>query len=177
LSEISTPALAVEAGTATLYRWWPTKEAIALDAYLEDVDKRLPFDAKVGSPLRRLRDQARGGVRFLTSDAGRVLVRLIMAIQEDQQLRQRFLKRVYLPRREKVLVVIDEAIAMGELPHNMDRDTLVDAIYGPVYYRLFMGHLALTEEFVDDVFSAALTGVSANAKQRSNSRSHPRTRG
>ena len=54
---------------------------------------------------------------------------------------------------------------------------LVDAIYGPLYYRLFMGHLAQTEEFVDDVFSAALTGESANAKQRSNSRSHTSTRG
>ena len=36
LTAISTPALAAEAGvsTATLYRWWPTKEAIALDAFL-----------------------------------------------------------------------------------------------------------------------------------------------
>jgi AcrR family transcriptional regulator len=67
LAAISTPALAAEAGvsTSTLYRWWPTKEAIALDAFLEVVETQLPFDPKISSPLERIRDHIRNAARFL----------------------------------------------------------------------------------------------------------------
>ena len=171
LAAISTPALAAEAGvsTATLYRWWPTKEAIALDAFLEVVETQLPFDQKIASPLERMRDHVSRAVRFLVSEDGRAWTRLIMATQEDGQLRETFLNRLYLRRRQNVLLAIDEAIAAGELP-GLDGNMLLDAIYGPLYYRLFLGHEALTEEFAGQIFDAVVAGVSANAKAEKSSR-------
>ena len=172
LTAISTPALAAEAGvsTATLYRWWPTKEAIALDAFLEVVETQLPFDPNISSPLERIRDHVRNAVRFLVSENGRAWTRLIMATQEDEELRKSFLNRLYLHRRQTVLLVIDEAIAAGELPYTLNGKMLLDAIYGPLYYRLFIGHEALTEEFAGQIFDAVVTGVSANAKAGKSSR-------
>ncbi len=172
LAAISTPALAAEAGvsTSTLYRWWPTKEAIALDAFLEVVETQLPFDPKISSPLERIRDHIRNAARFLVSVNGRAWIRLIMATQENEQLRESFLKRLYLHRRQNILLVIDEAIAAGELPFDLNGNVLLDAIYGPLYYRQFMGHEALTEEFAGQVFDAVVAGHSANAKQRKSSR-------
>jgi hypothetical protein len=66
--------------------------------------------------------------------------------------------------------VLFRSIAAGELPDSVDGDTLLDAIYGPLYYRLFMGHQPLTEEFADEAFDVAVMGASANAKQKKSSR-------
>jgi AcrR family transcriptional regulator len=165
LSAITTSVLAAEAGvsTATLYRWWPTKEAIALDAFLEKIENQLPLNANIGSPLERMRDHARRSVRFLSGDTGRVCTRVIMAMQESKVLRRTFLERLYLRRRQNIFSLIDEAISAGELPAEVDGDLLFDVIYGPLYYRVLMGHQVLTEEFALQVFDAAVTGL-ANAK-------------
>ncbi len=165
LSAITTSVLAAEAGvsTATLYRWWPTKEAIALDAFLEKIENQLPLNANIGSPLERMRDHARRSVRFLSGDTGRVCTRVIMAMQESKVLRRTFLERLYLRRRQNIFSLIDEAISAGELPAEVDGDLLFDVIYGPLYYRVLMGHQVLTEEFALQVFDTAVTGL-ANAK-------------
>ncbi len=171
LSAITTPVLAAEAGvsTATLYRWWPTKVAIALDAFVEKVEAEVPFDNKIADPLERLRDHAKRSARFLVSDAGRVWTRLIMATQGDEKFRKIFLKRLYLGRRKHKLAVIHEAIAAGKLPVAVDGNTLVDAIYGPLYYRLFMGHQSLSEQFAEDVFHTAVSGISTGAAAQKSS--------
>src|SRR5262245_43524324 len=73
----STQEIAAEAGasTATLYRWWDTKEAILLDAVIEHVSRALPYDG-TGSAVARLRENALLGAAFLTSADGRVVLRL-----------------------------------------------------------------------------------------------------
>jgi AcrR family transcriptional regulator len=150
---VSTPQLASAAGvsTATLYRWWPTKEAVLLEAFFEAAGEMLPF-GQHKSPLARLRKHVVEAARFLTSEHGRVMARLIMAIQEDDELRQGFLQIYYLPRRAAAHAVINEAIRRGELPSDTDPEVLIDALYGPLYARLFLGHAPLDEKFAEKIF-------------------------
>jgi AcrR family transcriptional regulator len=149
---VSTPQLASEAGvsTATLYRWWPTKEAVLLEAFFEAVGEMLPF-RQDKSPLARLRNHVVDAARLLKSEQGRVMARLIMAIQEDDELKRGFLQIYYLPRRAAARDVIQQAIQLGELPSDTDPEILIDALYGPLYARLLLGHAPLDEKFAEKI--------------------------
>ena len=41
---------------------------------------------------------------------------------------------------------------MGELPSDTDPEILIDALYGPLYARLFLGHAPLNEKFAEKIF-------------------------
>ncbi|XGV94794.1 MAG: TetR/AcrR family transcriptional regulator [Leptolyngbya sp. BL-A-14] len=161
IESISTQQIAAAAGvsTATLYRWWDTKEAVLLDAFLEAADQHLPFRSEIDSPLERLREHARQGVHFLLSEDGRIMAKLIMAIQDNEGLRQVFLAGFYEPRRNAARQVIRDAITASELPSGTDVETLIDGIYGPLYFRLFLGHQPLNESFALQAFQLAVTGA------------------
>lgn len=153
LAGVSAQEVAAAAGvsTATLYRWWPTKEAVLFDAFFAAAGRTLPFAAG-GRPLERLRDHAVRGAAWLTSPDGRVMAQLILTVQGDEALRRQFLDRFYLPRRAAARTVVEEAVAAGELPPGTDPEVVIDAVYGPQYFRLLVGHAPLTPAFAAAVF-------------------------
>jgi AcrR family transcriptional regulator len=164
LSHVSTQQIAGEAGvsTATLYRWWPTKEAVLLDAFFEAIAEKVPYKRSAASPLARLREHALSSARFLKSEDGRVAARLIAAIQDDKDLRHAFFERFFLVRRASARAVVEEAKVAGELPGQTDTEVVLDAIYGPQYFRLLLGHLTIDEAFAAKVFDFAITAAKAS---------------
>jgi AcrR family transcriptional regulator len=137
---VSMQQIACEAkvSTATLYRWWDGKEAILLDAYLETAREALPY-GKRGSPLRRLRKYVLRLADFLDSEDGKLLLRLMLGIQDNPELRQAFYEKVYLPRRAEGRSVVQEAIAANELPPTVDPDLLINLLTGPVIQAALLG--------------------------------------
>jgi AcrR family transcriptional regulator len=168
---VSTHHIAEEAGvsTATLYRWWDTKEAILLDAYVEHHREQWPYP-KTGSPLARLRQHAIRTTQFLKSEDGRVFLRLIMAIQEDTALRAALFEKLYLPRRAEARAVVEEAISMGELPPTTKIDLLIEFIHAPQFRRLFIGNDQLDEDFAVQVFDFAIAAATSTAAPRGKQR-------
>jgi AcrR family transcriptional regulator len=132
--------LAAQAGvsTATLYRWWDNKHAILLEAYLEKTRELLPYGRSV-SPLARLRKYCLRVVEFLNSENGQVFLRLMLAIQDDPILRRAFYEKVYLARRGEGRVVVQEAIAAGELPGTVDPDFMINLLIGPLILSALLG--------------------------------------
>jgi len=153
--------------TATLYRWWDTKEAIMLDALFEHVKPALAYGSE-GSPLERLREHAVRGATFLASEDGKMVARLIASIHESEELRRQFLERYYLPRRALHRAMVEQAIEQGELPRDTDPEIVIDALYGPQLFRVFMGHAPVTPEFARAIAGVVLgtrrTGVATRSK-------------
>lgn len=137
---VSMQQIAIEAGvsTATLYRWWDSKQAILLDAYLEMTRELLPY-GKRGSPLARLRKYTIRIAEFLKSDDGRVFLRLLLLIQDNPALKKAFIEDVFLPRRAEGYTVIQEAIAAGELPDAVDPDFIISLLTAPQIVRALLG--------------------------------------
>jgi hypothetical protein len=52
--------------------------------------------------------------------------------------------RFYLPQRQMAVRLLQEAMACGELKRVTDPELLIDALYGPLYYRWLMGHVPWT---------------------------------
>src|SRR5258705_12594325 len=129
IASVSAQELARQAGvsTATLYRWWKSKEAVMLDAFLARVKPALAPPLE-GSPLERLHQSVVRGAGWLHSKDSPIAVRLSSDVQEDPMLRRLFLERFYLPRRTMNLNLVHQAIAAAELLGGTDVDRRIDSL-------------------------------------------------
>jgi AcrR family transcriptional regulator len=167
VASISTVHIARKAGvsTATMYRWWPTKEALLLDAFLSRIDDELALKAE-GSPLDRLREYVLQAGRFFTGETGIVVARLLTAIQDNAILRKEFVERVFTPRDAEIRKVVREAIEKRQLPAGTEESVFLDTIIGPLLVRLLLRHEQIDEPFVISVFNRVVAGAIAQSSAK-----------
>jgi len=142
--------------SATLYRWWDSKEEILLDACFEHMKPVLAVSG-TGSPLARLRRYVVYVAEFLASDDGVIMARLVTAIHDDKRLQQIFLERYVMPRRQMQRRFVGEAIASGQLKRGTDAELLIDALNGPLFFRWLQGHAPLDEGFAERIFERVIS--------------------
>lgn len=160
----SMDAIAEQAGVskATIYRWWPNKRELAIDALYRDWDVALDLTGDEHSlrdellvPMRRWIERTR------ERPYGRVLAALIAAVHTDPEFADRYRARFVESRRAPARALIERAIERGELPAAVDVDMALDLIYGPLYHRLLHRHAPLDENFVEAVMDTVLRGLTA----------------
>jgi AcrR family transcriptional regulator len=162
LSAVSMDAVAERAGVskATIYRWWPTKETLALDALFNEWAAARPLARDTGSLRGDLLSLLRPWARLATSRPyGRVIAALITEAQMDPAFAIEYRTRFVEPRREQGREVFRRAIERGEIPADTKVEVALDMLYGPLYHRLLHGHAALNDRFVRDVVDTALDGL------------------
>ena len=145
-------------GKATVYRWWPDKAALVADAFANSTVSKLHFP-DTGSIYTDLSQQMRQLIRVFRSRRGRIVAAILAAGQSEREVLTAFRDRFMMPRRQEAYVTVDRAIARGELRRNIDRDLLLDSLYGPVYMRFLIQHDPLTPEFVDHLCEMVLRGA------------------
>ncbi len=164
LSQISMDAVAERAGAgkATIYRWWPSKELLALDALFSDWSSAPDDKHDTGSLAGDLLALMRPWVRQLAAKPyGRVIAALILRAQSDPQFAEVYRARFVQPRRDQAQLIFARAIERGEIPADTDIEVALDLLYGPVYHRMLHGHAKLTDRFVRAVVELVVAGVSA----------------
>ena len=162
LSAVSMDAVAERAGVskATIYRWWPTKESLALDALYTEWAAVQPDQRDTGTLRGDLLALLRPWARLATSKPyGRVIGALVTEAQTDPAFAAEYLQRVVEPRREQTRAIFRRAIERGEIPPDTKIEVAVDLVYGPLYHRLLHGHAPLNDRFVRDVVDMALAGL------------------
>ncbi|MEY2442536.1 MAG: hypothetical protein QOJ46_1962 [bacterium] len=164
LSSISMDAVAVRAGAskATIYRWWPSKELLALDALFSEWAPARPDPRDTGSLAGDLLTLMRPWARQLAAKPyGRVIAALITKAQRDPEFAEEYRARFVQPRRDQASAIFTRAIDRGEIPADSDIEVVLDLLYGPFYHRLLHGHAKLTDRFtrtVVDYVAAAVAG-------------------
>jgi hypothetical protein len=81
---------------------------------------------------------------FYKSRAGRVLGQFLAEAQSDTEFAELFRERFLKPRREVTGAIFDRGVRRGEIDPKLDRELVIDMIYGPVVYRMLVGHAPLT---------------------------------
>jgi AcrR family transcriptional regulator len=140
-------AKAAGAGKQTLYRWWPSKAAVILDALAEKGRTRIdrPQEAAIRS------GDLPGFLRALIpaiAAAGPALRHLMAEAQFDPKLRLLFRERLIEPRREPLRQVLSVRVADAH-----KREALVAAIFGAIWYRL------LLDEPLDEALAVELAAL------------------
>ena len=159
--QVSMDAVADRAGVskATIYRWWPSKERLVLDALVEW--------ASAGSPERdtgTLRGDLLALVRPWVREVrrrqfGRVIAALIAEAQSDPRFAADYRRHFVEERREPMRAAFKRAIDRGEAPADLDIDVALDLVYGPLYHRLLHGHAPLSDRFAQEIIDLALNGI------------------
>jgi AcrR family transcriptional regulator len=160
-------AIAERAGTSkvTLYRWWSHKAAIVLEAILAETSPLMPY-RESASPLESLRDQMRSFTRFLNGRYGRLLVGVVAEGVLDEEIGRSYREHWVKPRRADASQLLQAAIEAGELPKDSDIEVILDALFGPVYYRFLVKYAPLTPAFADSIFRTVMAGVASPAARK-----------
>jgi AcrR family transcriptional regulator len=162
LSAVSMDAVAERAGVskATIYRWWPTKETLALDALYTEWAAAAPDPRDTGSLRGDLLALLLPWAKLVGSRPfARVIAALITEAQTDPVFAAEYRQRVVEPRRDQAREVFRRAIDRGEIPADTNTEVALDLIYGPLYHRLLHGHAPLNDQFVRDVADIVINGV------------------
>ena len=163
LNAISMDAVAERAGAskATIYRWWPSKELLALDALFSDWEPEHAEGPDSGTLRGDLLALIGPWARQLSAKPyGRVVAALVNRAQGDPQFAAEYRARFTQPRRDRARVIFARAIARGEIPASTDVEAALDLLYGPFYHRLLHGHAALSDRFTRTIVGYVVAGVS-----------------
>ena len=162
LAAVTMDAIAERAGVskATIYRWWPTKEAVALDALQADWATTRPRRRDTGTLRGDLLGLLRPWVRRVGSRPyARLIAALVTEAHNDAAFAAQYRERFVEPRRDEAREIFQRAIERGEIPPDTKVEVAVDLLYGPLYHRLLHGHAPLNDRFTVDVVDMALRGV------------------
>jgi AcrR family transcriptional regulator len=143
-------AEAAGVGRQTIYRWWPSKGAVAAEA--------MARRARVIVPVRETGSFPEDLTQFLADsfagleDPGmrRALRQLVSAAQADEHVAE-VLADFTAQRRAALRALLERGLAGGDLPAHADLDLLVDIAYGVLWYRLLIGHAPLDARAARDL--------------------------
>lgn len=160
-SELTIEAVAgyASVGKATVYRWWPDKAALIVDAFALATRRKLNFP-DTGSLRTDMSQQMRQLIKIFRSPRGRIVSAILAAGQSDRNVIAAFRERFMVPRRQEAYETLRRGIQRGELQKDVDLDLLLDSLYGPIYMRFLIRHGSLTPDFVEGLCELTLGGAS-----------------
>jgi AcrR family transcriptional regulator len=163
LRDISIEEIARKAGVgkATIYKWWPSKAYIAFDAFSKKLTQMVPI-RDTGSAERDFKEQLRSLFAFFDTPAGLVLRHFLAEGQVDEEFASLFRDRFIKPRRATIAAIFDRAVERGQIRRGLDREVVLDLIYGPGFYRMLIRHEPLGRKAVDEMVSTLFHGLSAD---------------
>ena len=165
LAAMSIEEIAARAGVgkATIYRRWPSKGLLALDAFVSVFREQQPLP-DTGTLRGDLTAALTAWVRAVTrTSMGPMLTGLIAEAQHDHSLRAAWRERVLEPLRSQPRIMLDRAIARGEIPATVDREVVLDLFFGAAQHRLLLGHLPLTDDFTRSLVDVILYGATGRS--------------
>jgi len=141
LAETGYAALTMEAvaqragvGKATLYRRWPSKEQLVIDAVRTICEQPEP-DAATGVRDELVLLLEAIGRKSSSSVAGKIFPRLIGESADNPEMLAGYREQVLEPRRERFRAALRRGIAEGLLRRDLDLEHAIDLLVGPMAYR------------------------------------------
>jgi AcrR family transcriptional regulator len=160
LGGVSVDEVAKRSGVAktTIYRHWPSRSALLLDACSKMGAKfDVPDSGKLRTDLAQLASSVAGMLRSPSFSS--VLPSIIDAAERDEQVAAMY-ERIHAEHMAPFYVVVERAKQRGELPRTYPASEVVAAVVGPLFYRRWF-----SREELDDSFVAAIVNRAVVAKK------------
>jgi AcrR family transcriptional regulator len=125
-------AKAAGAGKQTLYRWWPSKAAVILDAFAQKSRARIDRPLEAATRNGDLPGFLRAALAAAAADAS-ILRHLMGEAQLDAQLLMSLRERLIEPQRAALRRILEASI-----PDASSREGMVVAISGAIWCRLLL---------------------------------------
>ncbi len=149
-------AARAKVGKATIYRRWPSKAPLVMEA-LALLPEIHPTDT--GSLAEDLRELLRNLVSYLSSTPVPGVLPVLSLERDRNPELTKILDAYIAESRKPIIQVLDQAIARGELPRTIDRELAGDMIVGPIITRQYFTGEEMTTDIVDPIVEAALGGI------------------
>lgn len=155
--DVSIEAIAKKAGVGktTIYRWWPNKVAVILDAVLDNNNLSLDV-VSGGSPQDMLVRHLERFVRLMKGRTGKIIAEIFAEAQGDAETLEVFYRHFMLAYEEILANIIEQGKASGEFRSMLNTEMAVDMIYGSLFYRLMSDGESLPADFADHFIMEAL---------------------
>jgi AcrR family transcriptional regulator len=167
LGRLTVEAVAARAavGKPTIYRYWANAQELAMAAFLSQ-----PVEAVEVAPTPAARDdlrwQLRNVIAAFATPRGRQIAITIASVDSGSEIAKAFRNQIILRSREAGRAILTRAMAGGEVRADTPTETVLDMIYGPIFYRLLAGHQPLTSGFADEVIDTAFVGIAGKSAGR-----------
>lgn len=164
LAEVGYSGLTIEGvatragvGKATVYRWWPSKGALVIEA-MSTALGMIPVP-ETGDLRKDLLAVGKGIVQTLAhTPAGAVIPALAADLMGDPDMAEQFRSQMIRPRRSAITQILRHAADRGELPADLDIDLLIDVYAGTVFYRVLVSGEPVTDLLAEQLVSLLLDG-------------------
>jgi AcrR family transcriptional regulator len=159
-AQVTAEAIAERAGAskATVYRWWPNKAAVVIEAFRQAVAPELPLH-DTGSLRDDLTAQCRNFARVLSGRGGRMLRSFVAAARSDPEVAAAFRSIWSDPRRAEAKAILRQKQAGGQLRQDADLDLVLDSLYGPLYYRFLVKNEAPSQKYAQALAELVIRGL------------------
>jgi AcrR family transcriptional regulator len=139
----------------TIYKWWPSRLHLLIDAYLRQATVMLPLSETV-APLHAIRAHAVRYLGALQGDLGRVQMAVLAECLAEHGNTDLFVERYLRIRRELGVAVIRRGQRDGSIVAGRSAEALYDQIYGTIFYRCQFGLKGLNRAFVRALVDSVL---------------------
>ncbi|PFG34437.1 TetR/AcrR family transcriptional regulator [Sanguibacter antarcticus] len=147
-------------GKQTIYRWWPTKASVVIDALEQQFASDNPFPT-TGSAKDDLRAQMRAVARTFSSPTGSMIRELVAQSQGDPALADDLRTRFVAERRSGGATALRAGIDHGQIRADLDIEIALDLLYAPLWMRMLLGHQPLDEPSVDAIVDQVWPALAA----------------
>lgn len=146
-------------GKTTIYRWWPNKTALVMDALSSQPGMQAPLpSAKNNAEAIKL--QLQKLIRLLHSKNGETIAQLFSEAQKDHHALKIFENNFLGPLIDAISYSFEEGQKDDEFRSDINTKTAVDTLCGPIFFRLMAHPADFDEPFQKDYPEYALRLIS-----------------
>jgi AcrR family transcriptional regulator len=142
----------------TIYRHWPDREALVIEACLRmtDGDEEWPDTGSLEGDVRAILTDLAG--LLATARWSAILPSIVDAAERDPDLAE-VLGRLQRWHAAPLRAALDRAAGRGEIQEDADLDAIAAGLRGPLYFRRWFSREPIDDSFVELVMRGMLAAL------------------
>lgn len=161
VQKLSIEAIAKKAsvGKTTIYRWWPNKSAVIMEAIFSQpaFNNIMPTPRNAVHGVTMQLDKL---CRQMSGKSGRLVAEIVGEAQSEPESLKIFIDTYLQDRYDTLSSYIEGGKQTGEFSQEIDTDSAIDVVLGPVFFRLMTGQ-ELDDDFIKDMTAMLIKALKA----------------